>query len=275
MMIPGVRAHDYGRQTPENLFAAIKADGWQTVQLACKKALSGIEEVSQLTPPFVEEVKAALAQSGLSVGVLGAYVELSFVEEEARRAEVEQFCSQLPVAKALGAGCIGSETTGMEKQPGVKRADALKALRRSLWEILPLAEQQQVAVAVEPVYTHAMATPEDVRALLADMQSPWLRVIFDPVNLLSPGEVAGQTGLWSRAFECFGPQIAAVHMKGVRPQNGGMQSVGFAQSVVEYGFVFEQLRRLPQPLPVLREEANPADSRQDLAFLQKCIDGRP
>ena len=60
--------------------------------------------------------------------------------------------SQIPVAKALGAGCMGSETTNMAKQPGVTRKEAQEALLRSLGEILPACEEQGVLFAVEFVY---------------------------------------------------------------------------------------------------------------------------
>ena len=57
----------------------------------------------------------------------------------------------------LGAGCIGTETTSMEKQPaGTTRKEAQELLCRSLADILPAAEALGVTVAVEPVTYHSM-----------------------------------------------------------------------------------------------------------------------
>ena len=116
----------------------------------------------------------------------GTYVELSYADEEKRKAEVAKVLSQIPVAKALGAGCMGSETTNMAKQPGISRKEAQEALLRSLGEILPACEEQGVLFAVECVYYHAMNTPEAVKMVLDTMASPNLRVICDFANYVGP-----------------------------------------------------------------------------------------
>ena len=50
----------------------------------------------------------------IQVAVLGTYVELA-INDESRLKNAADFKSQLAVCKALGAGCIGTETTSMEK----------------------------------------------------------------------------------------------------------------------------------------------------------------
>ena len=81
----------------------------------------------------------------MGIAVDGTYVELSYADEDKRRAEVAKVLSQIPVAKALGAGCMGSETTNMAKQPGVTRKEAQEALLRSLGEILPARAASDLA----------------------------------------------------------------------------------------------------------------------------------
>ncbi len=72
--------------------------------------------------------------------MLGTYVELA-INDESRLKNAADFKSQLAVCKALGAGCIGTETTSMEKQPaGTTREEAQELLCRSLADILPAAE---------------------------------------------------------------------------------------------------------------------------------------
>lgn len=267
----GARAHDYGRAAPDALLGRIAADGWQTVQLAMTKCIQGVNGWADVTGPRVEEVRRALAAHHLSVAVLGAYVELSLADETARAAAVANFRAQLPRAKALGAGCVGSETTNMAKQPGVTRQEAFRCLERSVAAILPDAEALGVTVAVEPVFYHAMATPELTRQLLADMQSPALAVIFDPANLFSPEDAPRQQALWQRAFDCFGDKIAAVHIKGVRIEGGKPVSCSLEQSQVDYAAVIRLLRQTGREPPLLREEAVPARAASDLAFLRGLL----
>lgn len=271
MFVLGARAHDYGKHTPEELLEKIGADGWQTVQLAFKKAVTGVAGIEDITPDLLRATNEAQQKAGVGVGVLGAYIEPSLVDDAQREKQVVEFIAHIPVAKAVNAGCIGTETTNMANQPGVERKQALGQLRRSLESILPVAQQQGVLVAVEPVHYHAMATPQDVADLLKDMQSEYLGMIFDPVNILSPAYVNNQYALWEQVFEMLPQHIKAVHIKGVKLEEGKMVSCPLEESIVDYAWIFDRLKKLPQIMPVLREEVKPEYATQDLRFMQALM----
>lgn len=159
----------------------------------------------------------------------------------------------------------------MSLQPGISRKEALQNLLRSLGEILPIAQQEGVLVAIEPVFTHAMNTPEQARWVLDQMASPNLGIIFDPVNVLNVQEIDSQRQLWERCFECFGDRIAAVHMKGADLCDGEIVPVPYTDSALDYPYLFQQLKALGKDLPILREEVDPAHAREDVAFLRSFL----
>lgn len=270
----GARAHDYGRGTPLAMFQKLQKDGWTCTQLAYTKSIEGIHTVEDVTPAVVDATRAAMAETGFRVPVLGVYRELAIADEERRRQEVRAFISQMPVCRALGASCMGSETTGMEKQPaGTTLAEAQRQLYKSLGEILPAAEALGVTVALEPVWHHALCSAEFAREVLDTMRSPALRLIFDPANLLAPDLVDRQDELYGRAIELWGDKIMAVHFKGVRYVNGRRTPCPLEESAVEYETVFRHMKDLPQTeLPVIREEAVPARAAEDRAFMQAYCD---
>ena len=271
--ILGARGHDFGRHDPETLFSSIGQAGFACTQLAFTKAVEGVKSYADVTPALVERARAAAAASGVGIAVDGTYVELSYADEDKRKAEVAKVLSQIPVAKALGAGCMGSETTNMAKQPGVTRKEAQEALLRSLGEILPVCEEQGVLFAVECVYYHAMNTPEAVRMVLDTMASPNLRVICDFANYVGPeaASVDAQRRIWDKVGSWYGDKITAVHFKGQNFQpDGTLYSTSLEDSCVDYAGGFEMLRQMPQAsLPVLREEAVPARAASDLAFMRR------
>lgn len=270
--IVGARGHDFGRRSVEELLSSIGDAGFRCTQLAYTKAVEGVKSYADVTPELVAATNAAVRKSGVSIAVDGTYVELSYADEDKRRAEVAKALSQVPVAKALRAGCMGSETTNMAKQPTVSRREAQEALLRSLSEILPVCEEQGVLFAVECVYYHAMNTPEAVRMVLDTIASPNLRVICDLANYVGPenASVDAQRRLWDKVGSWYGDKIVAVHFKGqsFKP-DGTLCSTSLEDSCVDYRGGFEMLRALPQPLlPVLREEAVPARAASDLAFMK-------
>lgn len=274
--ILGARLHDYGKGTPDELLARVAADGFETVQLAYKKAIAGVSSYADVTPKLVDATLAASKAHGVGFGVLGAYVELALDVEEKRAANTADFLRQVAVCKALGAGCIGTETTSMAKQPaGTDRRRAQYVLCKSLEQILPEAERLGVMVAVEPVSYHSMNTPEATRHILDTMQSPNLGVIFDPANLLTDVEADRQQQLWDRVGSLLGDRITAVHFKGqdFNTPDRLHRSTSLEDSVVDYAGAFAMLRALPQTLPVLREEAVPARAASDIRFMRRFFEG--
>ncbi len=268
--IVGARLHDYGKGSPDELFGRVAADGFATVQLAYKKCVPFVRSYADVTDALVAETVAAEKAHSIQVAVLGTYVELA-INDESRLKNAADFKSQLAVCKALGAGCIGTETTSMEKQPaGTTREEAQELLCRSLADILPAAEALGVPVAVEPLTYHSMNSAAATRHILDTMRSPNLKVIFDMSNLVDAGNVGAQDRIWNDVGELLGDQIVAVHFKGQAfAPDGGLLHTSLEDSLTDYAGAFAMLRQLPQDaLPVLREEAVPARAGSDIAFMR-------
>lgn len=269
--IVGARLHDYGKGTPDELFARVSADGFAAVQLAYKKCVPTVKSYADITEALVNDTITAEKAHNIQVAVLGTYVELA-INDARRLQNVADFKSQLAVCKALGAGCIGTETTKMCDQPaGTTREEAQELLCRSLAEILPVAEELGVTVGVEPVTYHSMNSAAATRHILDTMRSPNLKVIFDLSNLVDAGNVNAQDRIWNDIGELVGDKIVAVHFKGQAfNPDGSLLHTSLEDSLTDYAGAFAMLRQLPQEvLPVLREEAVPARAASDIAFMRR------
>lgn len=271
--IPGVRLHDYGRGTPEEMFARVKAAGFDCVQLAYRAAITGIREYEDISPEIIQETLKAKEKCGMEIAVLGTYVELAIDDEAVRTRNVEIFKKQLSTCRALGAGCIGTETTSMRLQPpGTTRERGQYLLCKSLDQILPEAEKLGVTVGIEAVSYHSMNTPEAVRRVLNSMQSPALKVIFDAGNVLTADQVSCQEQLWQRTGELIGDKIVAMHFKGEGfDTEGNPLQTDLEHSVIDWEGVFRMMKAFPQRIPVLREEAIPEKAASDLMEMQRLF----
>ena len=269
--IVGARLHDYGKGTPDELFARMSADGFAAVQLAYKKCVPTVKSYADITEALINDTIAAEKAHNIQVAVLGTYVELA-INDARRLQNVADFKSQLAVCKALGAGCIGTETTKMCDQPaGTTREEAQELLCRSLAEILPVAEELGVTVGVEPVTYHSMNSAAATRHILDTMRSPNLKVIFDLSNLVDADNVNAQDRIWNDIGELVGDKIVAVHFKGQAfNPDGSLLHTSLEDSLTDYAGACAMLRQLPQEvLPVLREEAVPARAASDIAFMRR------
>jgi sugar phosphate isomerase/epimerase len=271
--IIGARGHDFGRHSPMELFSSIGQAGFRCTQLAYTKSIEGVKSYGDVTPAVVQATKEAIDTTGVQVAVYGTYVEIAYADEDKRKAEVAKVISQIGNAKLLGAGCMGSETTNMAKQPDVTRKEAQHALLRSLEEILPLCEEQGVLYGIECVFYHSMNTPDAVKMVLDSIASPNLRVICDLANYIGPEDQSldAQRRMWDRVANLYGDKIAAVHFKGQGfTPDGGICSTSLEESAIDYAGGFAMLRQLPQQtLPVLREEAVPARAASDIAYMSQ------
>ena len=132
------------------------------------------------------------------------------------------------------------------------------------------AERLGVTVAIEPVVGDSTNTPQAARHILDMMQSPALGVILDMSNLVSFEGKDNQQPLWDAMGELLGDKIKAVHFKGKNfAPDGTMLHTSLEDSCTDYAGAFAMLRTLPQPLPVLREEAVPARAASDIAFIKQ------
>jgi sugar phosphate isomerase/epimerase len=275
--IVGARGHDFGRHDPMQLFSSIGEAGFHCTQLAYTKSIEGVKGYGDVTPAIVQATKEAIDATKVQVAVYGTYVEIAYADEEKRKGEVAKVLSQIDNAKFLNAGCMGTETTNMAKQPNVTRKEAQNALLHSLAEIMPLCEEKGVLFGIECVFYHSMNDPEAVKMVLDSIASPNLCVICDLANYIGPENASldNQRRMWDRVANLYGEKIAAVHFKGqgFKP-DGSIYSTSLEESAIDYAGGFAMLRTLPQKtLPVLREEAVPARAASDIAFMSQFFQG--
>ena len=263
----GCRGHDYPKTSPHELFKLIHEDGWTHIQLAFKKSFPNIKDYGDVTKEFVDEIKSELENNNLKVSVLGVYVDLGTKDEAKRQNAVKDFISQLWVAKELNA-VIASETTNWNKQPdGTTREEGLSQVKKSLDEILPIAKEMGVDVALEAGYEHTMNSIEAIDDIFNSY--PEIYAIFDPGNLLGPEWLNNQYELYNRAIQIYGKRIRCVHFKGVRFEDNKRFSCLLEESDVDYDAAFRCLKTLPQNIPVSREEAIPERAKSDQAFMSQ------
>lgn len=270
MLTIATRVHDYGRSTPEMLFERIAEDGFEGVMLAFQKSIVGVSSYYDVTPEHITRVKNALWNNGLALETLGAYMELGLALEGERQKAVDQFLTGMRVAKDMGLSQVASETTPMQKQPsGTTQEEAYRCLIRSMEEILPTAEALGIAVCLEPVYYHVLSSTRLAQKLIDDLQSPNLKITFDPANLLDTPQFGNQHAVWDEAFDLLGDAIRLVHMKGIWAVGGKRDKApNFSESIIDYPYLFNKIKHLGRPLHIIREETNPATAADDVAYLK-------
>ncbi len=264
--IYGARAHDYPGKTPAEHFSAILADDMTTMQLAIPKSFGAAYPTPQ---PLLEEIKKALDERGMSVTVLGCYVNPGFEDETERLEQVATYIKAMPAAHFLNVRCIGTETTRFIGDEEAHKA-AMDRLVDSMKRMTAAAKEHDVYVGVEPVASHILNKPEAVAELIERVNSDRLKIIFDPINLITAADVKNQKAFLEKCDAMFGEKIVAVHVKDfVLDENGRKAEAPLFKGIFDWNTfitIFEKYN-----LPMLRDEGAAGENKIEFDELKRRI----
>lgn len=269
----GVRAHDFGRAPAEELARRIAASGFSCVQLALNKAIAGLDlRAGDLNAELARNIGSAFAQHGVGIEVLGCYINPIYPDLAARRNLLEYFKDHLRFAREFGCGIVALESGSVNPDylphPENHGREAFEAMLQSLSELVAEAEKCGVTVGLEAVTAHTVSSAQKMRHVLDIFGSKHLKVVFDPVNLLSAENAADQARVIPEALQLLGDDIAVFHAKDFILENGALKVVPAGCGQLDYNTVLDFIRSSKPNLAILLEEAAPIEAARSAEFLQ-------
>lgn len=280
----GVRAHDFGTLPPAELAKLVAASGASCIQLALAKALSGVPvNPTELGAEGARAIKAAFAQQGVSIAVLGCYINPVHPDEGERDKALKKFEAHLRLAHEFGCRLVGTETGSIAPNcsyhPDTAKESTFRTLVQSVRRLADVAEQTPEAmVAVEAVaHQHTISTAKLMRRLLEEVGSKRVGVIFDPTNLVPLDGLADQDAFLDECFESFGERIVALHAKDYVMEQGpnGLVKSGplpAGTGLLDWVGIFRRLRAAGKAdVPVLLENAGPDHSPGAIKRLREAF----
>jgi sugar phosphate isomerase/epimerase len=176
------------------------------------------KNVLALTDGEVERIKAALDESGVKVSAIGSPIGKIEIGE-AFEPHVEKFRRAMDVAEVLGAPYVRIFSFLLPKgdDPGRYRGAVLERLER----LVRLAEERGVTLAHENERHIYGETPERCHDLLATIDSPRLRAVWDPANFVIAGVRPHDEG-----YALLRPYVAYVHVKDAVARTGTVVPAG-------------------------------------------------
>ena len=177
--------------------------------------------ISTSTPPDwtdgeVEETGRFLEEHGLRVGEFsGFHTFLGSADRQKHREAVEHYVRQLGHARILGAHCVGFSLVCDRVTAEMWSDETWSRCVDAVAELAAAAEAAGMDVAAHPHIMSPLNSVERYEALLAAVDSPRLKVLLDPVNLVWPHLFYRTAELIDGALDALGEHIAAVHAKDV------------------------------------------------------------
>ncbi len=254
----GIRLHDTAPGTLEERLRFAADQGFSCAHLALSKAVKGFSmdraPEALAGDGFAEEVREAFLSTGMSCAVLGCYLNLADPNEEKRKKTQEIYCAHLGFAPRCGAGVVGTETPANPASPFAgnpgQSEDAYQLFLSGLRPVIRYAEENGAVLAVEPVWSHIISTPERAQRLIEDIHSDALRIILDAVNLISPRDTERAEDIVQDAIRRLGDRVSVLHMKDFKLRDGKVEAMACGTGDMKYQTLlrFAKERGLPMTL---------------------------
>ncbi len=270
----GLRLHDARKLPLEEQLKEVRAQGFTCVHLALSKIQGMTADPSALTPGYAMYLRKAFEEADLDIAVLGNYLNLATPDKEALKKNQEKYTAHLRFASLLGAGVVGTETgnpnTGYTYDPERSHTDeALDTFITNLRPVVKDAERFGVILAIEPVWRHIVFSPQRARIVLDEIDSPNLRIIFDPVNLLDEENVERREEVLQEAMTILEKEISVIHLKDYKKETGVKTCMAAGLGDMDYREILKFAKEKKPFIHATLENTKPENAINALAYLKK------
>ncbi len=259
----GIFAKTFAGTTPAKVFADAGAAGFACVQynMACSGLSSLPEAISE---EVTQAISSASKQTGVSVSALSATYNMAHPSSAVRKMGRKSFAVIAAKAHAMGSNlitvCTGSRDPHdqWKNHPQNASSDAWGDMVQEFGHLIAIAEREDIYLGIEPELGNVVATPAKAAALMKEMQSNRLRIVFDAANLFEHAQVPDVRRLIEQGVDRLSGHIALVHAKdrnskGVSCAPGKgiidfshylqtLKAAGFNGDIIAHGFAAEEAK---------------------------------
>lgn len=270
----GIRLHDAVQAPVGERLRIIKEQGFTCAHVALLKVISENSVAPEaLTPGYAMYLKRLFDKNELDCAVLGCYLNLATPDEAQLRETQEKYMANIRFAAHLGAGVVGTETgapnTAYQFEEACWNEESLQTFIKNLRPVVKYAEQMGVLMAIEPVVRHIVCNPVRARRVLDEIDSPNLRIILDPVNLLETYNYEKQDEILDEAVELLGRDVAVLHVKDFIIENGKLVSVPVGQGQCHWERVIPYMKKEKPFMHATLENTKPDNAVAALSYIRE------
>lgn len=266
----GIFAKTFDGRDPHAVLKAVAEAGYGTCQynMACSGLPSLPHEVGA---DVLNDIAEARTASGVGIAALSATWNMIHPDRAVGDAGLCSLNVLAVAARALQIPlltlCSGSRNTKDQwaHHPDNQTPEAWKDLTRAMAQALDVAERFGVDLGVEPEHANVVDSAHVARRLLNEMQSPRLKIVLDPANLITSETGQAQKDLITAAFDLTGDAVALAHAKD-RAADGKVVAAG--NGIVNFPHLFSKLKELGRDVPIITHGLHSTDAGPVSLFLK-------
>jgi sugar phosphate isomerase/epimerase len=227
-------------------------------------------DLSDLTPDRCRAIADTYRSAGITIHSIGVYTNLIHPDQAERQANLDYFEAMMQVARTMGVQQLVTEAGHFhsnQPEPPVPhhfQEEVWKTMVATGKELARRAETHDATILFEPFFRGFLASAKRTRVFLEAIDSPRIRALLDPANLLEVNDL-------EEMFEQLAPWIDCLHAKDRKLHVD--RGVPAGQGDLDYErFVKLAAARTPHA-PLILEYVGPNDYQQARTHLLDAIRG--
>jgi hexulose-6-phosphate isomerase len=208
-------------------------------KLAADAGFEAVEAYTTADPKTAEEIKKAAEAAKIRItSVMNqAHWEfpLSSSDPAAVKKSMDGMKASLHNAKLWGAEAVLLVPAVVNPQTSYK--EGYTRSQKHIRELLPLAQELKVIIAVEEVWNKFLLSPLEFAKYVDEFKSPWVKAYFDVGNVL----LYGYPQDWIRTL---GKRIVKIHVKDFKRERDGYKWVNLGDGDIDWAEVRKALTEI-------------------------------
>jgi sugar phosphate isomerase/epimerase len=127
-------------------------------------------------------------------------------------------------------------------------------------------------LALEPSASTPLDTVERALELVRAVDSPHLRLIFDPANLMTVGNLDRQQEFYASVLDALAPFVVLAHAKDFTHSGDNYQTPAAGTGLLDWTGIFREMLRVGFAAPVILEHLTAEQVPAARDYLWQCFD---
>lgn len=270
----GVRVHDFGKSTAEELAKKAKAVGFDGVQLVLNKAIEGETGLAgTLSKEKANHFYEVFHREGLDIAMLGAYFNPVHSNKELVEKNIAKFKEHLLYEADFHASYVGSETGSFNDDkwtyhPMNRTEEAFQEVKRVFGNLAAYAESCHARIALEGAYGHCMYEPKALKRLVDEIGSDSIYYTVDIYNYLSMDNYLEHTRILDECLALFEGRIVIFHLKDFVVENGSLKQCCIGRGLMNYDDILPKIKEKCPNAYLIFEGSKPEDMEYSYHFIK-------
>lgn len=260
----GIRGHDLKTNSVKQTAKECESLGIEYLQLVLEKTIPDIKK-RKFSKKYAEQIKKELGETKLAL--LGSYVNLSNPDVEQLENSMNAFKEKIHYASILKPIVVGTET-GIYMEGKTHTEEAYQYLLKNIKELVNEAEKYNVTIGIELVHHFIINSPETMKRLIVDINSPNIKVVFDPCNLMRVENYLNQDDIINSMFDLLSDKIAVFHAKDFVVENNEIKKALPGEGLLNYKLILD---RLNPETPIIMEGFDEEQAIKGFLNLEKLV----